>query len=85
MIFYLYRYRAWDKNCYYGARDVSAINVDEHWGEWEWIDAQKYEEILKYIAWEHPCHYQAEKIACTVADRASFSPTKWIEEQVREQ
>jgi hypothetical protein len=78
---YLYRFRAWDKNVYYGNLDVSNLTtemVEDGWGEWEWIDEQKYEEILRYIGWENPCHYQAQKLLVDIHEDTSFCPKRWI-------
>lgn len=77
---YMYRYRSWDKNVWYGVRhdDPTAEQIEAGWGEWEWIDEQKYNEILAYIAWDRPCHYQAEKVMLTVMYHDSFDPVEYI-------
>ena len=71
---YLYRFRSWDSNTYYsGVADANA------WGKWEWIDEEKYGEILMYI--RGGAHYQAEKLFYTVVDRESFDPVTWMKGQ----
>lgn len=79
-IFYTYRYRSWDSNVYYGTRnrDFSAAELATGWGDWEYIDERKYNEILSYIEGSHPAHYEAQKIMCEIQEVTAFDPQQWI-------
>lgn len=79
-VFYSYRYRSWDSNVYYGhgSREFSDVQIQSGWGEWEWIDERKYNEILQYISGTHPSHYQAQRIQCEIQEDDAFDPRRWI-------
>jgi hypothetical protein len=79
-VFYSYRYRSWDSNVYYGnrSREFSDAQIQGGWREWEWIDEQKYNEILQYISGSHPSHYQAQRIQCEIQEDEAFDPRRWI-------
>ena len=80
---YLYRYRSWDRNVWYSNRreEFTAEELAAGWGDWEFIDEQKYNEICGYIAWDRPCHYQAEKLLVTVVGHESFDPVEYIKKE----
>lgn len=86
-IFYTYRYRSWDSNVYYGngSREFSDTQIQSGWGQWEWIDEQKYNEILQYISGTHPSHYQAQRIQCEIQEDDAFDPRRWIAKNFAEQ
>jgi hypothetical protein len=80
---YLYRYRSWDRNIWYSSRreEFTAEELAAGWGDWEFIDEQKYNEICGYIAWDRPCHYQAEKLLVTVVGHESFDPVAYVAQE----
>ena len=81
--FYAYRYRIWDTNVYWGNRHKpTPEELNGGWGEWEWIDEKKYNEILSYISGDNPCVYHAERIVCHVTDSESFCPQTWVDQQI---